>query len=253
MPPGTPHADDACGHRPGGGGVGRSNRLRQAPISRWLAARLRKNGRRVAVIPHPMHEPYIAAGGTVFAGVDYGEIVPRAAAESDIIVWDGGDDDFPFVRPDLHIVVDALRPEDPRGFHPGEAVLRTADVIVVNKVNSADAARVQRAEQVARAVNRSAPIVRGALPITRDASDVAGRRVLVVEDRPTITHGTMPFGAGLVAASAVKPAAIVDPRPFALGDEVDTPIVRPRYEVAEVGEAGLGVLVDAWLARGAAP
>jgi predicted GTPase len=309
----------------------------KSPISRWLAARLRKSGRRVAVIRHPMpysdlerqraqrfasfadldaaactveereeYEPHIAAGGTVFAGVDYGEIVPRAAAESDVIVWDGGNNDFPFVRPDLHIVVvDALRPEDSRGFHPGEAVLRTADIIVVNKVNSASAAQIQRAEQVARSVNPTAPIVRGALPITLDASVVGGRRVLVVEDGPTITHGTMAFGAGLVAASAAKPAAIIDPRPFAVGElrdvfahyphigpvlpaigytsaqlaalrdtigqaeadvvvaatpvdlgrliDVGTPIVRARYEFAEVSEPGLGALVDRWLARRVGP
>ena len=309
----------------------------KSPISRWLAARLRNNGRRVAVIRHPMpysdldrqraqrfatladldaaactveereeYEPHIVAGDTVFAGVDYGEIVPRAAAESDVIVWDGGNNDFPFVRPDLHIVVvDALRPEDSRGFYPGEAVLQTADIIVVNKVNSADAAQVERAEQVARAVNPSAPIIRGALPITLDASQVCGRRALVVEDGPTITHGTMAFGAGLIATSAGKAGAIVDPRSIAVGAlrdvflryphigpvlpaigytpaqlaalaetierakaevvvaatpvdlgrliEVDTPIVRARYEFADVGEPSLGALVDRWLARSSRP
>jgi predicted GTPase len=222
----------------------------KSPISRWLAARLRKSGRRVAVIRHPMpytdlerqraqrfaaltdldtarctveereeYEPHIVAGDTVFAGVDYAEIVARAAAESDVIVWDGGNNDFPFVRPDLHIVVvDALRPDDARDFYPGEAVLRTADIIVVNKVNSARAGDIEHAEQVARSVNARAPIVRGALPISFDAAAVRGKRVVVVEDGPTITHGSMPSGAGFVAASAAEPAAIVDPRSAAVGE-----------------------------------
>jgi len=232
----------------------------KSPISRWLAARLRKSGRRVAVIRHPMpysdlerqraqrfatltdldtarctveereeYEPHIVAGDTVFAGVDYAEVVAQAAAESDVIVWDGGNNDFPFVRPDLHIVVaDALRPDDARGFYPGEAVLRTADIIVVNKVNSAGAADVERAEHVARSVNARAPIVRGALPLSFDAAAVRGKRVMVVEDGPTITHGSMPFGAGFAAASAAAPAVIVDPRSVAVGDLHDVFLRHPH-------------------------
>jgi predicted GTPase len=222
----------------------------KSPIARWLAARLRKAGRRVAVIRHPMpysdlerqraqqfatfadldaagctveereeYEPHLVAGHTVFAGVDYARILTQAAAESDVIVWDGGNNDFPFVRPDLHVVVvDALRPEDSRGYYPGEAVLRTADVVVVNKVNSAAPHDVQRAEEVARAVNPSAPIVRGALPISLREDAVRGQRVVVVEDGPTITHGSMRFGAGFLAASAAGAAAIVDPRTVAVGE-----------------------------------
>ncbi|MEX2146859.1 MAG: GTPase [Candidatus Rokuibacteriota bacterium] len=222
----------------------------KSPIARWLAARLRTRGRRVGVIRHPMpysdlerqraqrfatladldaarctieereeYEPHVVAGHVVFAGVDYAEIVAQAAAESDVIVWDGGNNDFPFVRPDLHVVVvDALRPEDARGYYPGEAVLRTADVIVVNKVNAALPHAVERAEAVARAVNPRAAVVHGALPVTLDAGAVRGRRVVVVEDGPTITHGSMPYGAGFVAASAAEPAAIVDPRPSAVGE-----------------------------------
>jgi len=163
------------------------------------------------------YEPHLAAGNVVFAGVDYAEIVARASAEADVIVWDGGNNDFPFVRPDLHVVVvDALRPGDARGYYPGEAVLRTADVVVVNKVDSASAGQVARATETARAVNATAPIVRGALPIDLDdAAAVRGRRVLVVEDGPTITHGSMPHGAGFVAARAAGAAVIVDPRPAA--------------------------------------
>jgi predicted GTPase len=232
----------------------------KSPVSRWLAARLRKRGGRVAVIRHPMpysdlerqraqrfatlpeldtarctveereeYEPHIVAGHTVFAGVDYAEIVAQAAAERDVIVWDGGNNDFPFVRPNLHIVVvDALRPDDARGFYPGEAVLRTADIIVVNKVNSARAGDVERAEQVARSVNPRAPIVRGALLVSFDAAAVRGKRVVVVEDGPTITHGSMPFGAGFVAASAAEPAAIVDPRSAAVGELRDVFLRHPH-------------------------
>jgi predicted GTPase len=220
----------------------------KSPIARWLAARLRRAGHRVGVIRHPMpysdlerqrvqrfasvadldaarctveereeYEPHVTAGGLVFAGVDYAAVVARAAAESDVIVWDGGNNDFPFVRPDLHVVVvDALRPEDARGYYPGEAVLRTADIVVVNKVDSAAPRDVQRAEAVARAVNAHAPIVHGALPISVDAAAVRGRRALVVEDGPTITHGSMPHGAGFIAASSAG-ASIVDPRASAVG------------------------------------
>ena len=217
----------------------------KSPIARWLGRRLRGAGRRVAVVRHPMpygelerqrvqrfataadlaaadctleereeYEPHIAAGNVVFAGADYAEVIARAAAEADVIVWDGGNNDFPFVRPDLHIVVaDALRPDHARGYYPGEAVIRTADVVVVNKVNAAPAADVARAIEGARQLNPGAPVVRGALAVRLDAPErVRGHRVLVVEDGPTITHGSMPHGAGLVAATAAGAAAIVDPR-----------------------------------------
>lgn len=216
----------------------------KSPIARWLGRRLRAGGRRVAVLRHPMpyadlerqrsqrfetpadldaagctveereeYEPHLAAGNVVFAGVDYGEITTRAAAEADIIVWDGGNNDFPFLRPDLHLVVaDALRPEDARGYHPGEAVLRTADVVIVNKVDAAPPEQVTRAIEVVREVNAGAPIVRGASPVRLDdPAAVRGRRVLVIEDGPTLTHGSMPHGAGFVAATAAG-GVVVDPR-----------------------------------------
>jgi predicted GTPase len=219
----------------------------KSPIARWLGRHLRDTGRRVAVIRHPMpysdlerqrvqrfasradldaagctieereeYEPHVDAGHVVFAGVDYGDIVRCAAAEADIIVWDGGNNDFPFVRPDLHIVVaDALRPDDASGYHPGEAVLRTADVVVVNKTDAASAGAVAHAIDAVRAVQPRAPVIRGRLPVRLDdPSAVRGRRVLVVEDGPTITHGSMPYGAGFVAAKAAGVAAVVDPRPF---------------------------------------
>jgi predicted GTPase len=219
----------------------------KSPIARWLGARLRARGRRVAVLRHPMpysdlerqraqrfeklqdldaagctieereeYEPHLAAGNVVFAGVDYARITEEASAGADLIVWDGGNNDFPFLRPDLHIVVvDALRPDDARGYYPGEAVLETADVIVVNKVDAASAEQVTRAVATARAVNPDAPIVRAASPVRLDdAAAVRGRRAVVVEDGPTITHGSMPHGAGFAAATAAG-AIVVDPRPVA--------------------------------------
>ncbi len=156
----------------------------------------------------------------MFAGVDYEAIVARAGAESDVLVWDGGNNDFPFVRPDLHLVVaDALRPDDAAGYHPGEAVLRMADVAVVSKVNTASREQISRAVAAVGRVNPRAPIVRAALAVRLDAPDlVRGRRVLVVEDGPTITHGSMPHGAGFVAATAAGAAGVIDPRPFAVGE-----------------------------------
>jgi predicted GTPase len=140
-----------------------------------------------------------------------------AESEADIIVWDGGNNDFPFIRPDLHIAVaDALRPKQVATHHPGEAVARMADVLVVSKVDAAKAADVEIAVSALHAVNRYAPIVRAALPVRLDdAAAVRGRRVLVIEDGPTITHGGMSYGAGYVAARAAGAAEIVDPRPKA--------------------------------------
>jgi predicted GTPase len=216
----------------------------KSPLARWLSRRLRESGLRVAVLRHPMpygdlvkgrvqrfasmpdldaanctaeereeYEPHIAVGNVVFAGVDYGEILRLAEAEAQLIVWDGGNNDFSFVRPDLQItVVDALRPRQVATHHPGEAVARMADVIVINKVDSAAPADVRIAEDEARAVNPSAVIVQAASPVQLDdAAAVKGRRALVVEDGPTITHGGMPTGAGYRAAVAVG-ADIVDPR-----------------------------------------
>jgi predicted GTPase len=160
------------------------------------------------------YEPHLAAGNIVFAGVDYAAIAAEAQRDADIIVWDGGNNDFPFLRPGLHIVLmDALRPGQATRYHPGEAVLRMADVVVVNKVDAASSADVQHVIDEARAVNPTAPIVRAASPVRLDDPvAVRGARVVVVEDGPTITHGGMPYGAGFVAASHAGVAAIVDPR-----------------------------------------
>lgn len=217
----------------------------KSQIARWLSSRLRGRAMGVAVLRHPMpygdlesqrlqrfasyadldaadctneereeYEPHIAAGGVVFAGVDYEAILARAEQEADVIVWDGGNNDFSFLRPDLNIVVaDALRPGQATEYHPGEAVLRMADVIVVNKVDAAPAADVQRVVDEVQGVNREATVVRAASPVRLDDPDaVRGRRVIVVEDGPTITHGGSPYGAGYVAATTNGAAEVVDPR-----------------------------------------
>jgi predicted GTPase len=220
----------------------------KSQISRWIGRHLRERGLDVAVIRHPMpygdleaqavqrfanredldaadctveereeYEPHIAAGNLVYAGVDYQAITRRAEAEAQVIIWDGGNNDLPFVRPDLLIgLTDALRPGDGDRYHPGEAVLRSSDVIVVNKVNAASVEQIEEATREARALNPDAPIVRAASPVTLDDEDaVRGKRVLVVDDGPTLTHGGMPYGAGFVAAAEAGAAHIVDPRPTA--------------------------------------
>jgi predicted GTPase len=163
------------------------------------------------------YEPHIAAGHPVFAGVDYDAIVTLAEKESDLLIWDGGNNDFPFVRPDLHIVlVDALRPDQTTTHHPGETVLRMADVVVVAKTNSAAPAAVEALEAAVRQVRPDVPIVRAASRVRLDnEAAVRGKRALVVEDGPTITHGGMPTGAGVVAAKGLA-AELLDPRAFAV-------------------------------------
>jgi predicted GTPase len=162
------------------------------------------------------YEPHLAQGSVVFAGVDYGEILRAAEAEADVIVWDGGNNDLPFYRPTVHIVVaDPLRTGHETSYHPGEANLRMADVVVINKTDSAEPADVTALEATVAALNPDAVVVRAASPITLDA-DVSGRRVVVVEDGPTLTHGEMPYGAGVVAAQRAG-AVLVDPRPWAVG------------------------------------
>jgi len=220
-------------------GVGKSQ------IARWLSRHLRARGRRVAVLRHPMpygdleaarvqrfatredldaarctveereeYEPHIACGNLVFAGVDYGDVLNAAQSDGDILVWDGGNNDMPFIRPDLHLAVaDALRPQQIDSHHPGEAVLRMADVVVVNKVNAAPAASVEETVRGVRAINPHAPILRAASVVrVADPRKIRGKRAIVVEDGPTLTHGGMPHGAGYAAALAYGVSGIVDPR-----------------------------------------
>ena len=223
----------------------------KSPVSRWLSRELRARGLRTAVVRHPMpygdlarqsvqrfetradleradctveereeYEPHLAIGNIVYAGVDYVAIIERAGRESDLILWDGGNNDFPFVRPDLHIVLaDPLRPGDETAYHPGEAVLRMADIVLLAKTDAPDAGAVRRVMDNARRTNPGAAIVCGSMPVRLDAAaTVAGRRVLVVEDGPSITHGGMPHGAGYLAATHAGAAVIVDPRACAAAE-----------------------------------
>ena len=165
------------------------------------------------------YEEPVRLGMVMFAGVDYEAIMRQAEKEADVIVWDGGNNDFPFIAPDLLIVVaDALRPGHELLYHPGETNVRMADVVVINKVDSAEAHNVERVLENVESVNPLAKVIFAKSPTTLDPGpSLRGAHVLVVEDGPTLTHGGMPFGAGLVAARAAGAASIVDPRPFAVG------------------------------------
>ena len=226
-------------------GVGKSQ------VTRWLGKHLRSLGIKAAAIRHPMpygdlvkqavqrfaamkdlddadctieereeYEPHIAAGNVVFAGVDYERILRQAEKEAQVILWDGGNNDFSFYKPDLHIVlVDPLRAGHERTHHPGEAVLRMADVVVIAKANSATSGDIQKVTESVRELNPRAPILRAASLVTLDnESAVRGKRAVVVDDGPTITHGGMPYGAGFVAATDAHAAEIVDPWPMATGE-----------------------------------
>jgi predicted GTPase len=170
------------------------------------------------------YEPHIVSGSVVYAGVDYAAILKEVEREADVILWDGGNNDLPFYRPDLHVVVaDPLRLGNELTYHPGEANLRMADVAVINKIDAADLHAAQELRDHIRAANPRAVIVEAASPVTADRSDlIAGRRVLVIEDGPTVTHGEMRFGAGTVIARKAGAAEIVDPRAFAVGTMAET-------------------------------
>ena len=207
-------------------------------------------GRRVAVVRHPMpygdlakqacqrfatyedldvqkctieereeYEPHIDRGLIVYAGVDYERILRAAESEADIILWDGGNNDLPFYRPDLHIVVaDPHRAGHELTYHPGEANLRMADVIIINKVDTASPDNVALVRHNIEAVNPAARVIEAASPIyVEDPAVIRGKRALVIEDGPTLTHGGMAYGAGIVAARRFGAAEIVDPRPYAAG------------------------------------
>jgi len=165
------------------------------------------------------YEPHIAMGNVIFAGVDYEKILREAEKEADVILWDGGNNDLPFYKPDLFIVVaDPHRPDHEVMYYPGETNARMADVVVINKVDSAEPANVERVESNIRRINPRATIIRADSPVTvDDPAALAGKRVLVVEDGPTLTHGEMKIGAAHVAARKYGAAEIVDPRPYAVG------------------------------------
>ena len=170
------------------------------------------------------YEPHIDNGVLVYAGVDYERILRQAEEEVDIILWDGGNNDLPFYTPDLHIVVaDPHRPGHELTYHPGEANARAADVFVINKVDTASAEDVMAVRQNLHKLNPSAMVIEAASPLfVDDPSAIRDKRVLVVEDGPTLTHGEMAYGAGWVAARRFGAAEIVDPRPFAVGSILET-------------------------------
>jgi len=169
------------------------------------------------------YEPHINNGIVVYAGVDYEEILRAAEKEADIIVWDGGNNDLPFYVSDLHIVVvDPHRAGHELTYHPGEANLRMADVVVINKVDTADLSKIETVRKNVRSVNPDAIVIEAASPITADDPDlIRGKRALVVEDGPTLTHGNMPYGAGTLVSKKLGANEIVDPRPYAVGSIKD--------------------------------
>jgi len=222
----------------------------KSQTTRYVGKLLTEAGKKVAVVRHPMpygkleeqvvqrfatyedldlhnctieereeYEPHIDIGMVVYAGVDYEAILRRAEQEADIILWDGGNNDLPFYYPDLHIVVvDPHRPGHETTYHPGESNLRRADIAIINKVDSADAKAVEAVKAAIAANNPGAEIIMANSPITVDEPDlVKGKRVLVVEDGPTLTHGDMAYGAGVIAAEKLGAAQLIDPRPFAVG------------------------------------
>jgi predicted GTPase len=164
------------------------------------------------------YEPHISRGVVVYAGVDYERILREAEKEADVVLWDGGNNDLPFFRPDVHIVVaDPHRAGHELRYHPGEANLRMADVVVINKIDTADLADIATVRENVMQVNPDAIIIEAASPITvQDPEMIRGKRVLVIEDGPTLTHGEMSYGAGIVAARRFGAAEIIDPRPYAV-------------------------------------
>lgn len=178
------------------------------------------------------YEPYIDMGGVVMAGIDYADILRAAEKEADIIIWDGGNNDFPFIKPDVHITVaDPLRPGHEIGYYPGEVNLRLADVVVINKIGTAQPDAVETVRTNTWSRNPDALIIEAASPVTvEDPRAIEGKRVLVVEDGPTITHGGMPYGAGVVAADRFGAAEVVDARPFAVGSLKDVYAKYPHID-----------------------
>jgi predicted GTPase len=170
------------------------------------------------------YEPHLDNGVLVYAGVDYEKILREVESEVDIILWDGGNNDYPFYVPDLEIVVaDPHRPGHELSYFPGEINARTADVIVINKIDTAPPEGVFTVRENIRSVNPNAIIIEAASPLFMDnPAAILGKRVLVIEDGPTLTHGDMAYGAGWVAAQKFGAAEIIDPRPYAVGSIIET-------------------------------
>jgi predicted GTPase len=227
----------------------------KSQTTRRVADALQALGKKVVVVRHPMpygdlvaqtcqrfadyadldrhqctieereeYEPHLDRGVVVYAGVDYEQILREAEKEADVVLWDGGNNDLPFFQPDLHIVVtDPHRAGHELRYHPGEANLRMADVVVINKIDTANLADVAAVRENVMATNPDAVMVEAASPITVERpAEIRGKRVLVIEDGPTLTHGEMAYGAGVVAARRFGAAEIIDPRPYAVGSIKDT-------------------------------
>lgn len=246
----------------------------KSQTTRRVAEILRESGKSFAVIRHPMpygnlvaqavqefrtladldkhdctieereeYEPHLEMGSTVYAGIDYERILRQAERDHEVIVWDGGNNDLPFFRPTLHlVVVDPLRPGHALRYHPGETNVRMAHVVVINKIDTALPEDVEWVRKQVDEVNPAAAIVQATSPISLDGGDgLAGRRVLVVEDGPTLTHGEMAFGAGVVVAQRQGAAELVDPRPYAVGTIAETyaryPHMGPLLPAMGYGEA----------------
>ncbi|MBW3589020.1 MAG: cyclic 2,3-diphosphoglycerate synthase [Actinobacteria bacterium] len=234
----------------------------KSQTTRRVAGILEDAGKKIAVVRHPMpygdltnqivqrfdsfddlaradctieereeYEPHIRENRLVFAGIDYGAILEQAEKEAEVVVWDGGNNDTPFYRPQVHIVVtDPLRAGHETQYHPGEANLKMADVVVINKVDSASPEQIAQVLSSIEKANPIATVVKAESLVTAEDSDqIAGKRVLVIEDGPTLTHGEMSYGAGVVAAKRFGAAEIIDPRQFA------TASIREVYEKYEVG------------------
>ena len=250
----------------------------KSQTTRFLAALLAEKGITSVVIRHPMpygdlaaqrvqryatyddldryettieereeYEPHLDAGRIVYAGVDYEAILHQAEIEADVILWDGGNNDFPFYQPDLFVVVaDPLRPGDERRYHPGETNVRMADVVIINKIDSAEPAAVDAVRATIEELNPAAEVLTARSDLTLVGSPIAGRRVIVVEDGPTLTHGGMLFGAGIVAARRFGASGLVDPRPVAVGSIREVldryPALEPLVPAMGYGPAQIGEL-----------
>lgn len=227
----------------------------KSPTSQWMVRWLQERGHSVSVLRHPMpygdlerqavqrfasfsdldnaevtieereeYEPYIRMGVPIWAGVDYGSILAKAEEEAGVIIWDGGNNDFPFLHPDLHLViVDPHRPGHELRFHPGEVNFRMADAYILTKVGSASRQQIEQVEQNIKALKPTAPIIMADLDITVQRPElIEGKQVVIVGDGPTLTHGGMSFGAGTIAAKNSNVSTILDPRPYLLGSLAET-------------------------------
>jgi predicted GTPase len=234
----------------------------KSQTTRYIASLLEALGLRVVVIRHPMpygdllaqrvqryasyadldrydttieereeYEPHLDAGRVLYAGVDYEAILRQAEMEADVVMWDGGNNDFPFYKPDLFVVVaDPLRAGHELHYHPGETNIRMADVIVINKVDSASPEQIAEVQADIEAMNPRAQVLLARSTLTLQGGDVKGKRVAIVEDGPTLTHGGMTFGAGVVAARRFGAAEMVDPKPYATGELAATLARYPALE-----------------------